>query len=1739
MYHPAELYSGRNAWDSYPAGGPNRGQWAPVNIRPWSHTERCHGERNQSHNPSSSRFYNRGERTVNHVQDKVVSKGHRQPLRLWEGKEQSFEAQNWHHNSTRSFHSRGVTNDSYPTGPGERYANWDHNASNSVQHGGPRQHRNNRELQCPPERWAPSDCSRIFPGRIINNRPGPWKRPALHQRRDQLHQHSPPPQHPLSPRDECPAKRRRDSGPDQSSDPGSRHLSSLARAASPPRHHRCNQDDWKPPNERGGHCNHYDHRTSTTQQQETSKLRAGGHLADPNQSCRSRPPHHGSNGKVDRRISSSPADPTRVPYSQNHHYYDQRHTGHPRALPHNMQLHPSENKDSRSHHHKQSTEPQRSHQRGNSRDPDSPPYSSLLCSPKDGGCSASSPHASSSPPSYTVASGRKDPSIIHQFIPGLSGQQKLQGSPNYTLRPSLTSPTSLTSHTGLNSRFLDVKYRKTLQPLCSRQSPHGRSRAIKPEKVSEEHKKAEKLMKKERKGEVQKTNRKGEQRKRHKKKEEKRLAERKRKRDKAARRERKLGLKTTLTQNEMFASVPTPKSSGEAKICKKETSTRSPENQGQLRPKHKHRERRERGEKTHRPSTNTPDSGCTSTCGNHKTPKRNRVPPKLPVKEQLKRSLPRKTCPSQTSKRPTAVSPRSKARPKAKPDNTLPSLLFKALAPLSTSCSISLERPIHGKEGGHGGARNAPDLQPVGNVKETGDNPSNTPPVLSWQGSPVSTIGEDEEELGKGVLSRPVLQPSPTQCFSPPPPVDSERTDEMNKEPCENTPADYSNDGVSELGDLPCATEQVADGEKEEEVDGSKGTSGSLLRELRHHKTGLDDVFKSLAAFLGGQRVPCRGGPFGRPPAGSTSGVKYSSSLELGPEIHEHQDFSPQSDLTASSKSSNQSPTHCTSTFLRTQSPTSLREPVVDALVQEKQEEVKPSVKERKEGEDMEILSEKNKSSLLDGSLSAKLRLTTSHTASFTSLITLSTKEERGHSEEMERLGTDRKRKQKVNDGESEGEIKIKIKTEESSVICSKNKANEIRDLEEKAVSSSLLVISRKSSKPLKDGQKGQTTQENPTPHANHIQKEKVDTGYADVKIITEKKEEFKNKISSAAGQKNTKAISPASTVTIKPSKLCVITPASKPLCSAAPVDPMKLKALSMGVSKELKILLIKVESAGRQTFNISEVEEKRIPLCKISIKNTGAEVVRACKGTRVKGKFKESFLLPAFSVKPNIDTKIPIPREKLNPPTPSIYLESKRDAFSPVLLQFCTDPKNAVTVIRGLAGSLRLNLGLFSTKSLVEANAEHPVEVRTQVQQPADENWDSSGSTQTWPCESSRSHTTIAKYAQYQASSFQESLQEEKESENEEGEETESVDTTAATKAALTLGSIKTNPATFFSKVQPVTPNSTTSSEQKTGGKIIKFGTNIDLSDPKRWKPQLQELLKLPAFMRVESSNNMLSHVGHTILGMNTVQLYMKVPGSRTPGHQENNNFCSVNINIGPGDCEWFAVHEHYWDAINTFCEKHGVDYLTGSWWPVLEDLYSSNIPVYRFIQRPGDLVWINAGTVHWVQALGWCNNIAWNVGPLNSYQYQLALERYEWNEVKKVKSIVPMIHVSWNVARTIKITDEDTYKMIKHCLMQSIKHIQILREQLVAAGKKISYQSRMKDEPAYHCNECDVEVYDLLLVTSENSTKKSYVVHCEDCARAKSPSLAGVVVLEQYRMEELMRSYDTFTLAPAPFSK
>ncbi|KAI7814505.1 lysine-specific demethylase 6B isoform X2 [Triplophysa rosa] len=977
----------------------------------------------------------------------------------------------------------------------------------------------------------------------------------------------------------------------------------------------------------------------------------------------------------------------------------------------------------------------------------------------------------------------------------------------------------------------------------------------------------------------------------------------------------------------------------------------------------------------------------------------------------------------------------------------------------------------------------APDLMPALKQSPTGDyqqDSHSSPPVLSRQGSlaspcsRTSSLEEDDEVLK--VIPKPAAASMQSQ-------ENSLATSGTN----------YRHSDLAKLYGLPEA--EKSECEDDEDADQDDETPSCSPPQRPHlHQTGVNSMFKNLASVLESQKYTYRGGPFGRPPPSAFVGVKYSSSLSLGPDIcRQQQSTSPTSGLASHPgfSSPNQTSASSNSDQPRPFSPTEWASErrlsrSINYLVNDDETTGKKDTGTAKEL--VELLEERPKLTTISEASLAEL----GHSYEVNQHVLPSKDHLKA---DLQEVCKPNKEKDRHRDRERERKHKHSSKKHEER----KERRKRHREKQDDAsLSSSSSSSSSRRHKEHKEKKSRQVLGNLDLQSKEFMEKEHEHESDRDKKRRKEECSRPQNEVEEWARSEDSNSGYSSD-----------VPSASSALCSE---DLQKLKALTDGPPKELKIRLIKVESGDRETFIASEVEERRIPLEEITIKNTASEIIRACKGARMKGKFRESYLLPAFSVKPVLTIEHPIPREKLNPPTPSIYLESKRDAFSPVLLQFCTDSKNPITVIRGLAGSLRLNLGLFSTKSLVEANSEHAVEVRTQVQQPADENWDPSGTGQIWPCESSRSHTTIAKYAQYQASSFQESLQEEKGSDEDDEDE---------------------KPATNSESTTSISAPSSSNTDQKPVGKIIKFGTNIDLSDPKRWKPQLQELQKLPAFMRVSSSGNMLSHVGHTILGMNTVQLYMKVPGCRTPGHQENNNFCSVNINIGPGDCEWFAVHNNYWKAISDFCEKHGVDYLTGSWWPVLDDLYRSNIPVYRFIQRPGDLVWINAGTVHWVQAVGWCNNIAWNVGPLNAYQYQLALERFEWNEVKNVKSIVPMIHVSWNVARTVKISDPDTYKMIKHCLLRSIKHIQILRDQLVAAGKKISYQSRVKDEPAYYCNECDVEVFNLLFVTSENGSRKTYVVHCEDCARKCSTNLSNIVVLEQYRIEELMNVYDSFILA------
>lgn len=475
------------------------------------------------------------------------------------------------------------------------------------------------------------------------------------------------------------------------------------------------------------------------------------------------------------------------------------------------------------------------------------------------------------------------------------------------------------------------------------------------------------------------------------------------------------------------------------------------------------------------------------------------------------------------------------------------------------------------------------------------------------------------------------------------------------------------------------------------------------------------------------------------------------------------------------------------------------------------------------------------------------------------------------------------------------------------------------------------------------------------------------------------------------------------------------------------------------------------VDNVVHETYNPPE----------LSIKMTAEEIVEVCiKCPAKSGRISSSVLdedqpPPSPPDRPNAR----LSKEQLLPPTPSVYLENKKDACSPQLQEFCL--QHPITVVRGIAAALKLDLGLFSTKQLVEQHPEHPVHVKTQLNQSSDENWDATGQQQVWSCSSNSSFTTIAGYAKHQVATFQEAFQQEQEKTSSHRNE-DDVPGRKKKKNLITL----------------------------------KHGFCVDLSFEHKFRVQLQEMVKLPHWTRVVSAGNMLSHTGYPILGMNTVKMSLKVPGSRNPARQENNNFCAININIGPGDCEWFGVPGDYWGALHELCDKNGVNYLEGSWWPNMKDLMDAEIPVYRFLQRPGDLVWVNSGCIHWMQAAGWSNNVEWNVGPLTHKQYTLAIERYEWNKLQGNKSVVAMVYLSWNLAKNVRMSDSKLFEAVKHTLMRTLRQVVLTLEYLKTKGIEVKFHGRSRNEPAHYCVQCEVEVFGVLFVREEVSFAFFYFI-------------------------------------------
>lgn len=515
---------------------------------------------------------------------------------------------------------------------------------------------------------------------------------------------------------------------------------------------------------------------------------------------------------------------------------------------------------------------------------------------------------------------------------------------------------------------------------------------------------------------------------------------------------------------------------------------------------------------------------------------------------------------------------------------------------------------------------------------------------------------------------------------------------------------------------------------------------------------------------------------------------------------------------------------------------------------------------------------------------------------------------------------------------------------------------------------------------------------------------------------------------------------------------------------------------------------------------------------------------------------------LPHMFIKP--PPYPPFPTDKLLLSPASIFLETKKDLASTKLQDFCQS--SPISIVRNIASVLKLDLGLFSTKALVEQNPNQEINILSHIFQQFNENHDEHGNNRNynaWTCDRKLSSSTISRFASYQVATLRESLQDEKTNKQSSSNLNKESETDSNESASAQQAKNKPN----TSAINHIEINNQNSQTSNPGFKIVSSGTdlpaskklkrensrikyvraaiNISLSDEKFWRPQLFELNKLPHSIKCVSAANMLTHIGNLSSGFNSVMLSMHVPGCRVVGNRQTNSFCSVNINTGPGDHEWFAISAEHVKVLAKLCKSKGYEIDNDNWWPRIRDLIKYHIPVYRFSQRPGDLVWVNSGTVYWVQAVGWCNNIHWNVGPLNISQFKSASQIIELNKLLFKRSEVPMVQMTWNIIINIHvILDDELYYSILNILRRSLQYCALIKNMI--DGVETDSLNIEGATSAEFCSLCECETFNFRFITKQDST----IMHCFECSRRFDSTFQEYHVKQSYDLKYLMKLYDNF---------
>ena len=283
-----------------------------------------------------------------------------------------------------------------------------------------------------------------------------------------------------------------------------------------------------------------------------------------------------------------------------------------------------------------------------------------------------------------------------------------------------------------------------------------------------------------------------------------------------------------------------------------------------------------------------------------------------------------------------------------------------------------------------------------------------------------------------------------------------------------------------------------------------------------------------------------------------------------------------------------------------------------------------------------------------------------------------------------------------------------------------------------------------------------------------------------------------------------------------------------------------------------------------------------------------------------------------------------------------------------------------------------------------------------------------------------------------------------------------------------------------------------------------VYFGVNIDIGD---WPILCRELeTKLPPWLRYLSTSDLQGFFRNDILGMTIPQIYLKVPGCWTGGHQENLRLRAININHGPGSVEWYCVEPEEAEIMRKKIMKdHGIDVMLKEhhWYLDLEDTLKFGVKVSKLIQEPGDIVVLAPGTLHWVRSHQVTVNSAWNIGYLDYNQIDQLIYRFHLNLEIGFENLFPVRTfvldlINYGMYKMDQKSRELLLKTLKFSIEEDKENEAMILDKIEEDNVLIKQVQKVNIP---RCSLCKKELFNYWMVKSFDFNTKIFDCMCHHC--------------------------------------